>query len=145
MKELYDKFMSLGVEARKQAHINACGYSLSAWDQYVRDGNGLGYRDSVVSMKHYLREDLPNNALQAIMNNAPSKEISELYLEPIAALQEMDWEPPEYIEYAYYSIYNAYRKYCEGSDIDDWLIINQSLSSEPKKENWGAIFKKVLS
>lgn len=145
MKALYDKFISLDAEARKNAHIKACSYSLSVWDKFVQDGNSLSYRDSVMLMKHQLEEDLPNNALQAIIDNVSSKEISELYLEPIAALQDMDWEPPEHIGYAYYSIYNAYRKYCEGSDIDDWLIINQSLSSEPKEESWDAFFKSILS
>ena len=145
MKELYDKFISLDAEAKKKAHIKACCYSLSVWDKFILDGQYLNYSDSVLSIKHRIEEGLPKNALQAIMDNAPSKEISELYLEPISALQDMDWETPEHIEYAYYSIYNAYRKYCEGFDIDDWLIINQSLSSVIMEENRGAIFKKILS
>jgi len=145
MQELYDKFISLDAEAKKKAHIKACSYSLAAWDAFVQQGKKLSYRDSVVMMKHQIEETLPNDALQAIINSAPREEISDKYLEPIAALQDMDWEPPEHIEYAYYSIYNVYRKYGEDADIDDWLIINQCLSSETNEEKWDVIFKSILS
>ncbi|WP_163932753.1 hypothetical protein [Paraferrimonas sp. SM1919] len=145
MRELYDKFISLDAEAKKKAHIKACGYSLAAWDSFVQKGKGLSYRDSVVLMKHHIDQSLPSGALQAVIDGEAKKEISEKYLEPIAALQDMDWEPPEHIEYAFYSIYNLYRKYCEASDIDDWLIINQCLSSETNEEKWNAIFKSILS
>ena len=144
MKELYNTFISLDYEAKKKAHIKACTFSLDSWQLFVKKGKNLSYRDSVVFIKHKIDKSLPMDALEAVIAGEQRKEISESYLEPIAALEDMDWRPPEYVEYAYYSIYNLYRKYCEGSDIDDWLIINQSLSSEKNEEKWDSMFKSIL-
>lgn len=145
MKELHTKFISLDANEKKKALIKACTYSLAAWDAFTKKSKKLSYRDSVVLMKHQIEKGLPRNALQAVIDGLPNKRIEECYLEPIAALQDMDWEPPENIEYAFYSIYNLYRKYCEGAEIDDWLIINQSLSSETDEKKWNAMFLSILS
>ena len=141
----FHKFEELDAQAKKKAHIKACEYSLLAWEAFVQKGKNLSYRDSIVLMKHHINKCLPSNALKAVKNNTPNIEINELYLEPITALQDMDWEPPENIEYAYYSIYNLYKKYCEDEDIDDWLIINQCLSSAITEEKGYAIFQDMLS
>lgn len=145
MKKLYDQFIASDAGAKKKTHIKACGYALTAWDAFVQKGKGLTYRDSVVLMKHQIDGALPCYALQAVIVGEPKQEISDQYLEPITALQDMDWQPPKHIEYAYFSIYNLYRKYCEGEEIDDWLIINQSLSSTANEEKWAGIFKSILS
>ncbi len=121
MKELYDKFISLDAEARRKAHIKACTCSLAVWDEFCQNGKKLSYRDSVVLMKHRIEKELPGKALQAVIQNAPCKDIAASYLEPISALQDMDWEPPEHIKYAFYSIYNLYRKYCDDLEVDDRL------------------------
>jgi hypothetical protein len=145
MKELHTKFLLLDANEKKKAHIKACTYSLAAWDAFTEKGKNLSYRDSVALMKHQIENDLPGKALQAVIEGLASKEIEECYLEPITALQDMDWEPPENIEYAFYSIYNLFRKYCEGAEIDDWLIINQSLSSETDENKWNTMFLSILS
>ncbi len=145
MKELHTKFISLDACEKRKAHINACTYSLAAWDAFTQKGKKLSYRDSVVLMKHQIEKELPGNALQAVIDGLANKKIEESYLEPIAALQDMDWEPPDNIEYAFYSIYNLYRKYLEGAEIDDWLIINQCLSSETDENKWNSMFLTILS
>jgi hypothetical protein len=134
MKDHYNKFMALNADAKKQAYIQACQKTLVVWEALVKQGKELSYRDSIVGMKHTINSNIPKLALQAIICSQPSQEISNVYLEPITALQDMDWRPPENIEFAYYAIYNLYRKYCEGIEIDDWLIINQCISAQVNKE-----------
>jgi len=145
MNDLQTKFTTLGVTAKKKAHIKACTYSLAVWDKFTRQGRDLFYQDSVVLMDHNIEKDLPKKALKAVIKNTPNNAIAGSYREPICALQDMDWEPPRNIKYAYYSIYNLYRKYCEGMGIDDWLIINQSLSSQTDESQWDEILLNILS
>lgn len=130
MNDYYNKFSALNADAKKQSQIQACQQALIVWNEFVKQGKGLSYHDSIVGMKHTINSNLPKLALLAVINNQASEEISKGYLEPITALQDRDWEPPEHVELAYYAIYNLYRKYCEYIEIDDWLIINQCISSQ---------------
>ena len=47
-----------------------------------------------------------------------------------------DLEFPDPVEYAYYAIYNLFRKYVQGRELDDWLIVNQALSSSDRPLEW---------
>ncbi|MFH2047158.1 MAG: hypothetical protein ABIK92_18675 [Pseudomonadota bacterium] len=86
-------------------------------------------------MKHIVDTVLPETALNAVKSGIADEDINIQYQEPIVALQDLDWEPPENIEYAYYAIYNLYRKYINNEYIDDWIIANQALSSIEEKKN----------
>ena len=63
------------------------------------------------------------------MKGLGASAIQKKYREPICALQDDDWVLPEEASYAYYAIYNFFQKYALGKPIDDWLIVNQALSS----------------
>ena len=129
MHELVVKFKNLSADETKKAHVRACAYSVSAWDKFCANGRNLTYKDSVVFLTHSVDKSLLNSALQAVIDNH-SDGLLDSFLEPINALEEMDWTPGQNIEYAFYSIYNLYKKYCHKEEIDNWLIINQALSSE---------------
>lgn len=131
MSNLREVFENLSSAEKKQVQRELCKRALSEWDIYCAKGKGLQYRDSVVGMKHKIDIALPKRAYEAACNGTECAEVTESYQEPIVAMQDMDWEPPEKIEYAYYAIYNFYRKHAKNSDIDDWLIVNQALSSQP--------------
>ena len=79
--------------------------------------------------------ELPIKAYRAAFKKKKSSSINQSYLEPIIAMQDDDLEFPEHIEYAYYSIYNLYEKYGQGAEMDDWIIVNQALSSEKLSED----------
>jgi len=130
MKDYYNDFMVLDADTKKKLHIKACQFSLHIWEKFAQQGKNLSYLDSVVSMRHTIDNNIPKRALKAVKMKQSNHEISKNYREPIVALQDMDWQPPERIEFAYYSIYNLYQKYCQGIDVDDWLIINQCIAAQ---------------
>jgi len=66
------------------------------------------------------------------------------YREPIVALHDGDLDLPDTIEYAYYSLYNLFRKYTGIEDIDDWLIVNQAISSEADETRWAALLEAAI-
>jgi hypothetical protein len=70
--------------------------------------------------------------------------VAERYQEPIAALQDDDLTFPENITYAYYAIYNLFKKYAKIEVVDDWLIVNQSLSTEDDSEAWATLFNDAI-
>ena len=51
-------------------------------------------------------------------------------MEPMIAMREEYLTFPENITFAYYAIYNLFKKYVLKEDVDDWMIVNQALSSE---------------
>lgn len=143
MHELVVKFKGLPADDTKKAHIRACAYSVSAWDKFCADGKNLSYKDSVVFLTHKVDKSLLSSALQAVIDNH-SGNLLDSFLEPINALEEMDWTPGQNIEYAFYSIYNLYKKYCLKEDIDDWLIVNQVLSTEPDERKMDEMLKFIV-
>jgi hypothetical protein len=77
-----------------------------------------------------LNINLPRDAIKSVKEGINILNNEQNYSEPIAAMQDEDLKFPEAITFAYYSIYNLFRKYICNDNIDDWLIVNQALSSE---------------
>jgi len=122
------EFRALSPSKKKKLQLIACEYSLVVWNEFWPSVD-LSYTDSVVGMNHEVDTELPLEAYYAVKLDDYSQSISNRYREPITAMQDWDLEFPPRIEFAYYSIYNLYQKYGDKREIDDWLIINQALSS----------------
>lgn len=131
MSDISQKFLALSASKKKTIHLAVCQYSLEEWEKYSHANAPLSYVDSIVGVRHNVDFDLLREAYDAVRLNKYNNEIATKFLEPICAMQDMDLEFPSLIEYAYYSIYNLYRKYSGNQEIDDWLIVNQSISSQP--------------
>ena len=126
---IQEKFLALNRDQKRIVHLALCRHALGAWSTYCLQHPGLAYVETVCGTHQTIDTSLPQRAFAAVESNVPDPSILTDYQEPMAALQDIDWEPPEHIEYAYYSIYNLYHRYHGDNDIDDWLIVNQSLSS----------------
>lgn len=121
-------FLGLKVTQKKKIDIFVCQISLSILDSYFSKICIIKYFESVCGTEQNLDLKLPIDAYNSVINNSAGN-IAERYIEPISALQNMDLELPSNIKSAYYSIYNLYNKYLMNKNIDDCLIINQSLAS----------------
>jgi len=130
MKNLCEKFLNLSIKEKKRIHIILCEGSLNKWNDYVSKHKNIHYTESVSGTYQKLDINLPRNAFKSVKNGISNLNIEHKYSEPIAALQDEDLKFPKDIMFAYYSIYNLFRKYICNDDVDDWLIVNQALSSE---------------
>ena len=104
--------------------------ALTSWNSHVASGSvPSSYQESVSGTIQSVDMALPARALEAVKSSSSIENVEQDYREPICALQDDDWALNDDAEMAYYAIYNTFRKYSEGQAIDDWLIINQALSS----------------
>ena len=87
---------------------------------------------------------LPCDAFRAAREGCDAAKVAERYLEPITAMEDEDLKFPENIAFAYYSIYNLFCKYTRHRDIDDWIIVNQALSSEPEEAKSRCLFTEAM-
>lgn len=115
--------------SRRIVHISLCRRALARWQGYCRSAVDLSYVESVAGTRQQVDPQLPDDAFETVLREAPGEEISQRYMEPITALQDDDLILPDDIEFAYYAIYNLYRKYARNQPVDDWLIVNQALAS----------------
>lgn len=69
------------------------------------------------------------NQLRVLSGNDYLK-VAERYREPIASMQDSDFEFPENVMYAYYALFNLFNKYVQKEAVDDWIIVNQALSAQ---------------
>jgi hypothetical protein len=123
-------FFALDPQRKRQVHFFLCKHALDVWDDYARTHFPIIYRDSAVGMNHTVDEVLPQNAFASSHVGRDLSSVDARYTEPIVAMQDGDLEFPEHVQYAYYSIYNLFCKCVLQRHIDDWLIVNQALSSE---------------
>ena len=128
MNDTIREFQALSASKKKKLQLIACEYSLVVWNEFWPSVD-LSYTDSVVGVIHEVDTKLPLEAYHAVKLDDYNQSISNRYREPITAMQDTDLEFPFRIQFAYYSIYNLYQKYGDKREIDDWLIINQALSS----------------
>jgi hypothetical protein len=122
-------FMKLSTDEKKKVHIILCEKSLIKWNEYVSNFDEINYTETVCGTNQTVDKNLPSEAINSVKMNIDITNIKDRYSEPIVALQDDDLEFPENIELAYYSIYNLFRKYICCENIEDWLIVNQALSS----------------
>lgn len=51
---------------------------------------------------------------------------------------------PDPLEFAYYAVYNFFRKYALNEEVDDWLIVNQAVSSEEDETKWERALPRAI-
>lgn len=130
MNPIAEKFFSLNEDGKKRAHLFMAELALKSWESSLAQGKvPMSYRETVTGTTQAIDPDLPKRALDSLKSETNSLEVAKDYLEPICALQDDDWIFNDDAQMAYYAIYNTYRKYIEGEEIDDWVIVNQALSS----------------
>lgn len=146
-QNLAEIFLNLPHEGRKQVHHYLCALALEAWKHFTAAEGRITYCDSVVGMFHVVDLHLPANAFNAAFGSPDEATIAAIdyrCLEPIAALQDMDLEFPNEIQFAYYAIYNAFLKHAKHENIDDWLIANQAISSSQNEHEWKAMLETAI-
>lgn len=146
MEDLIAAFWSLSPSGRFHVQQLLCRHALAAWQGYVRAHSPIHYIESVVGSSQTVDERLPADALRAAAAGEDSADVDRRYREPIAALQDGDLEFPPPIEYSYYAIYNLFRRHVMGvSQVDEWLVVNQALSSNPNPEAWRPMLAAALA
>ena len=130
MSSLREEFMALAPGRRRVVHLSLCEGALDKWTAYARSRGEITYTETVCGTNQTVDAALPTDAFECAKKRRDVANVHGRYREPIVALQDDDLEFPDAIEFAYYSIYNLFRKYTGIEDVDDWLIVNQALSSE---------------
>ncbi len=121
-----------------------CKHALEKWNLYATAQKKIEYVETVVGTRQEVDKQLPSDSLVSTKQGLDSLNVANRYQEPIAALQDEDLTFPEYITFAYYAIYNLFKKYAEKRVVDDWLIVNQALSSEEDSEVWNALLNNAI-
>jgi hypothetical protein len=147
-RDLRTEFDALPPDHKKEVHYALCTLALAAWQKFATASGTLTYRDSVVGLTHVLDWQLPADAFKAAFE-APDEPVSaalaQRYREPIVALQDLDLEFPDRMQFVYYALYNAFRKYAAGEPIDDWLIVNQALAALPTTRGVWTVLEAALA
>jgi len=144
MKNLGEIFLKLSANEKKRIHVMLCERSLNKWNDYVSKHKDIYYTESVCGTKQQLNMNLPREAIKSVKMGVNILSIEQKYTEPIAAMQDEDLKFPEAIMFAYYSTYNLFRKYLCSADVDDWLIVNQALSSEDNRKSAEEILSQAV-
>jgi hypothetical protein len=140
----FDLFQKLNSARKREVHFILCEYALNKWDKYIAQNPEIRYVDSVVGMAHTVENTLPREAFESAKKGEDLANIGGRYSEPIVSLQDEDLEFPEPIVFAYYAIYNLFQRYVLGINIDDWLIANQALASEPDMLKMKELFLQAI-
>jgi hypothetical protein len=144
MEALARQFHQLPPEQKRSVHFTLCYRALEMWRSYAKVHGRIGYPESVCGTVQVVDKSLPAEAFHSAALGRDTAKVGKRYLEPITAMQEYDLEFPEHIQYAYYAIYNLFEKYVERTDIDDWLIVNQALSSETRTDLWAVLLREAI-
>ena len=141
---LKEQFLLLPPAEKRRVHFALCAKALAVWLSYASQKKKSRYVDGVVGLSHKVDMALPSDAFNAAQEGRDAAGVAERYAEPITAMQDDDLEFPRNIEFAYYSIYNLFCKYVTRDDIDDWIIVNQAISSEPDEPKMFSILSETL-
>jgi len=133
-KSLADEFFALNPQQRRLVHFALCEHALEKWNLYSNAYDKIEYVEKVARTRQEVDKQLPFDSLMSAKQGLDSQNITQRYREPIVAMQDEDLTFPENITFAYYAIYNLFKKYAGNEVVDDWLIVNQALSSEDDSE-----------
>ena len=123
-------FSAMSPLQKREVHIYLARVALNQWKKFSESGVVPdSYIERVVGTKQDADLDLPRKALDCVVKNAGVSAIQKQYREPLCALQDDDWDIPGEAAFAYYAIHNIFQKYALNKAVDDWLIVNQALSS----------------
>ena len=143
-KSLANEFFALSPEQRRSVHFILCEHALGKWNLYAKAQNKIEYLETVAGTRQEVDKNLPFDSFSSALQGIDLLNIAERYQEPIVALQDDDLTLPENITFAYYAIYNLFKKYVKIEVIDDWLIVNQALSTEDDSEAWVTLLNDAI-
>ncbi|KAF0241352.1 MAG: hypothetical protein FD180_4501 [Planctomycetota bacterium] len=144
MTPLAQEFLALTPEKRREVHFVLCQRALEKWTAYIAGRKEMTYTESVCGTTQQLDLSLPSGALASARKGRDIAGVASRYGEPIVAMQDSDLEFPEPIQFGYYALYNLFRKYVAGKVIDDWLIVNQALSTESDESQVGPVLRAAI-
>jgi hypothetical protein len=144
MSSLREQFMALVPGQRRIVHLSLCEHALAQWTAYTRSRGQISYTETVCGTTHAVDAVLPKDAFECALQRRDVANVHERYCEPLVSLQDGDLEFPDAIEFAYYSVYNLFRKYTGIEEVDDWLIVNQALSSETDETRWAPLLAAAI-
>jgi len=118
--------------------IKMCENALPIWDDYTLN-NELNYRDTVAGLNHIVRPELLLDTIQfckegpvigSMQRKNDFDKLLEEFIDPIVALQDLDWELPYSVERTFYAVYNLLTGAIEKSTIFDekthYVSVNQA-------------------
>ena len=143
-KTLAYDFLALNPKQRRLVHFSLCEHALEKWNSYVKTYKKIEYQETVTGTLQEVDKQLPSDSLSSAKQGFDSLNVTKRYQEPITAMQDDDLVFPEDISFAYYAIYNLFQKYAENKTVDDWLIVNQALSSESNSEMWNLLLNNAI-
>ncbi len=143
-KSLANDLFALSPEQRRSVQFALCEHALGKWNLYAKAQNKIEYIETVAGTRQEVDKKLPFDSFAAALQGIDLLNVAERYQEPIVALQDDDLTFPENITFAYYAIYNLFKKYVKIEIVDDWLIVNQALSTEDDSEAWVTLFNDAI-
>jgi len=119
-------------------------HALARWRAYAEREGEIRYHETVVGTQQTVDPRLPEDALTAVRSGQGIEAVAARYGEPIAALHDHDLAFPEPVTFAYFAIYNFFRRYGLEEDVDDWLLVNQALSTEEDQAKGMALLTRAI-
>lgn len=144
MDTLAKQFHDLSADERRNVLLFLGESALRKWREYCSIHRRISYVETVCGTHQSVDTELPADACQAAREGCDSKNVANRYQEPIAAMQDDDLTFPDPVEFAYYALYNLFNKYAVHETVDDWIIVNQALSSEEDESKWGATLEAAI-
>lgn len=145
MNTLADQFHQLTHAEKRSVHLFLGQHALLKWHYYCSSNRRrLFYVESVCGTGQIVDTKLPTDAFDSAREGRDVKGVANRYREPIAAIQDDDLTFPDPIKFTYYSLYNLFIKYAQQEVIDDWLIVNQALSSEQDDAQWPILLETAI-
>lgn len=117
LMELEEFIAQLSFDFKCRCVLIAADEALNVWDNFACDSI-LKYRDTVVGLSHEVDKRLPHRVVDLVRSfinseleeriryQQPLEDILSEYLEPIVALQDDDWQLPNFAKMAFYSVWN---------------------------------------
>jgi len=144
MSDGAELFFRLSAAQRRAVQDVLVEHALARWKAFAQEEGPIRYWETVCGTPHTLDANLPGDAIAAVRSGEGAASVAERYLEPIAAMQDDDVRLPEAVEFAYYAVYNYFRRYAMQQELDDWLLVNQALSSDPDEHAWAAVLSRAI-
>jgi hypothetical protein len=135
--KLRERFDALAPARRRLVHQRLAEHALARWELHCRREGEIRYVEGVCGTRQAVDASLPGDALASVGSGQGVEDVEARYGEPITAMQDGDLSFRESATFAYYAIYNFFRRYGLREEVDDWLLVNQAISSE--EEEWRAL------
>lgn len=127
---LRQAFFNLTEAQKRFVHFYLCENALGVLEKYFEETGRIEYIETVVGTLQIFDPKLARDAFVSAQKGENLQNTDYRFAEPIVALQDDDLSFPNHIELGFYSIYNLFQKYVLHREVEDWVIVNQSLTAE---------------